>query len=233
LANLKQSQAEIDRIKAIISKKTIQAPFSGRLGIRRINLGQIIKEGDPIVSLQSLDPIFVNFLLPQSELARLEQGLTVRVRADVLTGETITGRITAINPQVETETRNIRVQATLRNANETLRPGMFVNVEVLLPGKTSVLAIPTTAVLYAPYSDSVFIVEEGEARGDAPPAKHLRQQFVRLGDTRGDFVAVIEGLQANQQVVSTGVFKLRNKQSVVVDNKHAPNFQTEPRPDDS
>jgi membrane fusion protein (multidrug efflux system) len=110
---------------------------------------------------------------------------------------------------------------------------MFVNVEVLLPGKTSVLAIPTTAVLYAPYSDSVFIVEEGEARGDAPPAKHLRQQFVRLGDTRGDFVAVIEGLQANQQVVSTGVFKLRNKQSVVVDNKHAPNFQTEPRPDDS
>ncbi len=233
LANLKQSQAEIDRIKAIISKKTIQAPFSGRLGIRRINLGQIIKEGDPIVSLQSLDPIFVNFLLPQSELARLEQGLTVRVRADVLAGETISGRITAINPQVETETRNIRVQATLRNANEKLRPGMFVNVEVLLPGKTSVLAIPTTAVLYAPYSDSVFIVEEGEARGDAPPAKHLRQQFVRLGDTRGDFVAVIEGLQANQQVVSTGVFKLRNKQSVVVDNKHAPNFQTEPRPDDS
>jgi membrane fusion protein (multidrug efflux system) len=233
LANLKQSQAEIDRIKAIISKKTIQAPFSGRLGIRRINLGQIIKEGDPIVSLQSLDPIFVNFLLPQSELARLEQGLTVRVRADVLAGETISGRITAINPQVETETRNIRVQATLRNANEKLRPGMFVNVEVLLPGKTSVLAIPTTAVLYAPYSDSVFIVEEGEARDDAPPAKHLRQQFVRLGDTRGDFVAVIEGLQANQQVVSTGVFKLRNKQSVVVDNKHAPNFQTEPRPDDS
>ncbi len=233
LANLKQAQAEIDRIKAIISKKTIQAPFAGRLGIRRINLGQVIKDGDPIVSLQSLDPIFVNFLLPQNELARLETGLTVRVQADVLADETISGRITAINPQVEAETRNIRVQATLRNADEKLRPGMFVNVEVLLPGKKSVLAIPTTAVLYAPYSDSVFLVEAGEAQGDAPPAKHLRQQFVRLGDARGDFVSVLEGLEANQQVVSTGVFKLRNKQQVVVDNKLAPSFQTEPRPDDS
>ncbi len=233
LANLKQARAEIDRINAIISKKTIQAPFAGRLGIRRINLGQIIKDGDPIVSLQSLDPIFVNFLLPQYELARLETGLTVRVGADVLAGETITGRITAINPQVEAETRNIRVQATLRNANETLRPGMFVNVAVLLPGKAGVLAIPTTAVLYAPYSDSVFIVEEGDAKEGAPPEKFLRQQFVRLGDTRGDFVSVIEGLQANQQVVSSGVFKLRNKQKVVVDNKLAPAFQTEPRPDDS
>ena len=233
LANLKQAQAEIDRIKAIISKKTIQAPFAGRLGIRRINLGQVIKDGDPIVSLQSLDPIFVNFLLPQSELARLETGLTVRIRADVLAGETISGRITAINPQVEAETRNLRVQATLRNADEKLRPGMFVNVEVLLPGKKSVLAIPTTAVLYAPYSDSVFLVEAGKAQGDAPPAKHLRQQFVRLGDARGDFVSVLEGLEANQQVVSTGVFKLRNKQKVVVDNKLAPSFQTEPRPDDS
>ncbi len=233
LANLKQAQAEIDRIKAIISKKTIKAPFAGRLGIRRINLGQVIKDGDPIVSLQSLDPIFVNFLLPQSELARLETGFTVRVRADVLGGETISGRITAINPQVEAETRNIRVQATLRNADEKLRPGMFVNVEVLLPGKKSVLAIPTTAVLYAPYSDSVFLVEAGEAQGDAPPAKHLRQQFVRLGEARGDFVSVLEGLEANQQVVSTGVFKLRNQQKVVVDNKLAPRFQTEPRPDDS
>ena len=183
--------------------------------------------------MQSLDPIFVNFLLPQSELARLETGLTVRIRADVLAGETISGRITAINPQVEAETRNIRVQATLRNADEKLRPGMFVNVEVLLPGKKSVLAIPTTAVLYAPYSDSVFLVEAGKAQGDAPPAKHLRQQFVRLGDARGDFVSVLEGLEANQQVVSTGVFKLRNKQKVVVDNKLAPSFQTEPRPDDS
>ncbi|MDJ0721999.1 MAG: efflux RND transporter periplasmic adaptor subunit [Desulfobacterales bacterium] len=233
LANLKQAQADIERIKATISKKTIQAPFAGRLGIRRINLGQIIKDGDPIVSLQALDPIFVNFLLPQYELARLKAGLTVRVRADVLAGETITGQITAINPQVEAETRNIRVQGTLRNANEKLRPGMFVNVEVLLPGQTNVLAIPTTSVLYAPYSDSVFIVEEGDTQAGAPPEKYLRQQFVRLGDTRGDFVSVIEGLQADQQVVSTGVFKLRNQQKVVVNNKLAPNFQTKPRPDDS
>ena len=233
LANLKQARAEIERIQAIINKKTIQAPFAGRLGIRRIDLGQIIKEGDPIVSLQALDPIFVNFLLPQQQLARLETGLIVRVSTDVLPGATITGQITAINPQVEADTRNIRIQATLRNEDEKLRPGMFVNVEVLLPAKAQVLTIPSTAVLYAPYSDSVFIVEEVETQGDAPPAKQLRQQFVRLGATQGDFVSVLEGLQADQQVVSTGVFKLRNGQRVVVNNELTPNFQTAPRPDDS
>ncbi len=233
LANLKQARAEIERIQAIINKKTIQAPFAGRLGIRRIDLGQVIKEGDPIVSLQALDPIFVNFLLPQQQLARLETGLIVRVSTDVLPGATITGQITAINPQVEADTRNIRIQATLRNEDEKLRPGMFVNVEVLLPAKTQVLTIPSTAVLYAPYSDSVFIVEAVEGKGDAPPAKQLRQQFVRLGATQGDFVSVLEGLQADQQVVSTGVFKLRNGQRVVVNNELTPNFQTEPRPDDS
>ena len=233
LANLKQARAEIDRVQAVINKKTIQAPFAGRLGIRSIDLGQIIKEGDPIVSLQSLNPIFVNFLLPQQQLARLEKGLAVRVRADVLEGAAINGTITAINPQVEADTRNIRIQATLQNDDEKLRPGMFVSVEVLLTGKTQVLTIPATAVLYAPYSDSVFIVEEVERQGEAPPAKQLRQQFVRLGASQGDFVSVLEGLQAGQQVVSTGVFKLRNGQKVVVNNKLTPSFQTEPRPYDS
>ncbi|MDX1268205.1 MAG: efflux RND transporter periplasmic adaptor subunit, partial [Oceanisphaera sp.] len=231
-ANLKQAQAEIDRIKSIIDKKTIQAPFAGRLGIRRIDLGQIIKEGDPVVSLQSLDPICVNFSLPQNQLARLKSGLTVRVAADILEGETINGQITAINPQVETDTRSILIQATLRNANEKLRPGMFVNVEVPLPEKAPVLVIPATAVLYAPYSDSVFIIEEVTG-ADGTTEQQLRQQFVRLGSTQGDFVAVREGLQAGQQVVSTGVFKLRNGQKVVVDNKLAPPFAKEPRPADS
>ena len=233
LANLRQARAEIDRIRAVINKKTIQAPFAGRLGIRRINLGQIIKEGDPIVSLQSLDPIFVNFLLPQYQLAQLAQGLSVRIVADVLAGATIIGQITAINPQVEADTRNIRIQATLQNEDEKLRPGMFVNVEVVLPGKRKVLAIPTTAVLYAPYSDSVFIVEAGPAEGDRAAQGQLRQQFVRLGASKGDYVSIREGLQAGQQVVSTGVFKLRNGQKVVVDNKLAPDFKTEPRPADS
>jgi membrane fusion protein (multidrug efflux system) len=232
LASLKQARAEIDRIQAIIDKKTIQAPFAGRLGIRRVDLGQIIKEGDPIVSLQTLDPIFVNFLLPQHQLAQLRPGLEVRVTADVLAGEAIGGEITAINPQVEADTRNIRIQATLQNTEEKLRPGMFANVEVLLPRKSEVLAIPATAVLYAPYSDSVFVVEE-VAADDGTPQKQLRQQFVRLGASQGDFIAVNEGLQSGQQVVSTGVFKLRNGQKVVVDNQLAPAFQTQPRPDDS
>ncbi len=233
LASLRQAQAEIDIIQAIIDKKTIRAPFAGRLGIRLIDLGQIIKEGDPIVSLQSLDPIFVDFLLPQNQLAQLTPGLGVRVTADVLAGAAITGSITAINPQVEADTRNIRIQATLRNEDEKLRPGMFVNVEVLLPGKKAVLAIPATAVLYAPYSDSVFIVEESQTEGGAAPELQLRQQFVRLGRTQGDFVSVREGLTVDQEVVSTGVFKLRNGQKVVVDNKLAPGFQTEPRPNDT
>jgi membrane fusion protein (multidrug efflux system) len=232
-ANLKQARAEIDRIQAIIEKKTIQAPFAGRLGIRRIDLGQIIKEGDPIVSLQSLDPIFVNFLLPQNQLAQLEPGLNVRILADVLAGKGINGRITAINPQVEADTRNIQIQATLRNENEKLRPGMFVNVEVLLPQKEPVLAIPATAVVYAPYSDSVFIIEEDATEADGDPVQRLRQQFVRLGAAQGDFVSVREGLQAGQKVVSTGVFKLRNGQKIVIDNKLAPQFKTEPQPADS
>jgi membrane fusion protein (multidrug efflux system) len=232
LASLRQAQAEIDQIQAIIDKKTIEAPFSGRLGIRQIDLGQIINEGDPIVSLQALDPIFVNFLLPQNRLAQIQPGLTVRVTTDVLTGEAITGPITAINPQVEAATRSIEIQATLRNENEKLRPGMFVNVAVLLPATAKVLTIPATAVLYAPYSDSVFIVEDKATEADTPK-KILRQQFVRLGATQGDFVEIREGLQAGQEVVSTGVFKLRNGQSVVVDNQLAPNFKLKPRPDDS
>ncbi len=233
LASLRQSQAEIDRVQAIIDKKTIRAPFAGRLGIRRIDLGQIIKEGDPIVSLQSLDPIFVDFLLPQNQLAQLAPGLGVRVTADVLAQATVTGQITAVNPQVEADTRNIRIQATLRNEEEKLLPGMFVNVEVLLPEKTPVLAIPATAVLYAPYSDSVFIVEAGQTGTSKSPDMHLRQQFVRLGPTQGDFVSVREGLTVDQKVVSTGVFKLRNGQKVIVDNKLSPTFKTEPQPDDT
>ena len=233
LASLRQAQAEIDRVQAIIDKKTIRAPFAGRLGIRRIDLGQIIKEGDPIVSLQSLDPIFVDFLLPQNQLAQLAPGLGVRVTADVLAQATVTGQITAINPQVEADTRNIRIQATLRNEEEKLLPGMFVNVEVLLPEKTPVLAIPATAVLYAPYSDSVFIVEAGQTGTNESPDMHLRQQFVRLGPTQGDFVSVREGLAVGQKVVSTGVFKLRNGQKVIIDNKLTPTFKTEPQPDDT
>ena len=233
-AQLKQAQAQADIARATIAKKTIRAPFSGRLGIRQVNIGQIIKEGAPIVSLQALNPIFVNFLVPQQLLAQMQMGYKVRITSDALPGgKTVTGAITAVNPEVDTASRNIRVQATVANQGELLRPGMYVNVAVVLPETSPVLAIPATAVLYAPYSDSVFLVEEAKTEEGGVSGQVVRQQFVRLGEKRGDFVAVISGLAPEQTVVATGVFKLRNGQGVVVDNTLAPEFKLAPQPKDS
>jgi membrane fusion protein, multidrug efflux system len=232
-AQVKQAVAQCDNIRTVIAKKNIRAPFSGRLGIRLINLGQVLNEGQAIVSLQSLDPIFVNFLLPQQELAKLQPGLTVRVTTDALPGQTVEGKITALNPQIDASTRNIRIQAMLGNAQEHLRPGMFVNVAVVLPARTQVLSIPATAVLYAPYSDSVFVVEEKKSEKTGPPVKVVRQQFAQLGEKQGDFVSVISGLREGETVVSTGVFKLRNGQEVVVDNTLTPKFKLTPKPENN
>ncbi len=224
-----QALSRVKNIRVTISKKNIRAPFSGRLGIRQVNLGQILREGDPIVTLQSLDPTFVDFTLPQQQMNQLNVDLRVRVICDALPGVTVEGRITAINPIVESGTRNVQIQATVSNKEERLRPGMFVNVAIELPNKESVLLIPSTAVLYAPYGDSVFIVEsKKEGGGDV-----LRQQFVRLGDKRGDFVVVSNGLNEGDKVVSTGVFKLRNGQAVKLDNRLAPNFKQAPAPENN
>ena len=232
-AKHKQAMAQADTIRAAIAKKTIRAPFSGRLGIRLVNLGQILKEGEPIVSLQAMDPIFVNFMLPQQELAKIQPGFAVRITSDALPGKTMTGKITAINPQADSATRNIRVQATATNKEERLHPGMYATVAVVLPGKTQVLTIPATAVLPAPYGDSVFVVEEQKDEKTGNPGLAVRQQFVRLGERRGDFVAVVSGLEAKATVVSSGVFKLRNGQAVVVDNGLNPKFTLNPKPDNS
>jgi membrane fusion protein (multidrug efflux system) len=232
-AQYKQASAQADAIRATIAKKTIRAPFAGRLGVRLVNLGQIINEGEAIVSLQSLDPIYVNFFLPQQQIAQIRTGLTVRVTTDALAGMEIEGEITAINPQIDVATRNVQVQATVSNRRESLRPGMYVNVSVVLPVEEEVLAIPATAVLYATYGDSVFVVEDSQNGQNPRPTKVLRQQFVRLGKKRGDFVSVVSGLKDGETVVSTGVFKLRNGQAVVVDNKLAPEFKLTPRPEDN
>jgi membrane fusion protein, multidrug efflux system len=232
-AKLTEALAEVDNIKAIIAKKTIRAPFAGRLGIRMINLGQVIKEGQAIVTLQSLDPIFVNFQVPQQQLAMIGQGLEVRVTSDALPGHVINGKITAINPEVDAATRNIRVQATLSNPDERLRPGMYATVAVVLPHKEDVLAIPATAVLYAPYSDSVFVIEAAKGPDGKPAGKAVHQKFVRLGQKRGDFISVTSGLKLDETVVSTGVFKLRNGQAVVVDNTLSPKFKLAPNPTES
>jgi membrane fusion protein (multidrug efflux system) len=229
----KQALAQIDGIRATIRKKTIRAPFAGSLGIRLVNLGQVINEGEPIVSLQTLDPIFINFSLPQQQLAQVKPGLKVRVSIDALAGQAIEGEITAISPAVDVATRSIRVQATVANSQERLRPGMFVNVAVLLPSRGEVLAIPTTAVLYAPYGDTVFVVHEKKSEKGVQPVKVIQQKIVQLGEKRGDFVAIVSGLDKGETVVSTGVFKLRNDQAVVVDNALAPAFKLAPQPEDS
>jgi membrane fusion protein (multidrug efflux system) len=254
VAKLKEARAVVDGIRAAIAKKTIRAPFAGRLGIRLINLGQMLQDGDEIVSLQSLDPVFVNFLLPQQRLSEVRQELVVRITSDSLPDRIIEGKITAINPEVDATTRNVRLQATVANPDEALHPGMFVNVAVVLPTRKPVLVIPATAVLYAPYSDSVFVVEEkksdapAKTAGGAPggpgagasevpsgntPPLVLRQQFVRLGEQRGDFVAVLSGLKEGDTVVTSGVFKYRNGQAVVIDNTLSPKFQLNPKPEDS
>jgi membrane fusion protein (multidrug efflux system) len=232
LTDFRQAVAEAQDIRATIGKKTIRAPFAGRLGIRLVNLGQILQEGQAIVSLQAPDPIFANFLLPQQHLAQLQPGLTVRVNTDSLPDQVREGRITTINPEVDASTRNIRVQATLENTGGTLRPGMYANVAVVLPAMEEVLVIPATAVLYAPYSDSVFVVVEKRDEATGKTSLVLRQQFVRLGEKRGDFISVQSGLKDGEKVVTTGVFKLRNDQAVLVDNTLAPEFKLEPEPEE-
>jgi membrane fusion protein (multidrug efflux system) len=232
-AQLKEAAAQVDNIRAVIAKKTIRAPFSGRLGIRQVNLGQTLNEGDEIVSLQSLDPIYVNFLLPQQRLARVYPGLAIRLTTDAFPEQVISGKITAINPQVDAATRNIRIQATVKNPAELLRPGMYVNVSVVLPDRIDVITIPATSVLYAPYGDSVFVVEEKKNDLNKSSALVLNQKFVRLGETRGDYVSVISGLKQGETVVSTGVFKLRNGQAVVIDNTLSPEFKQMPNPADA
>lgn len=227
VANHQQAMAQAGALRATIAKKAIHAPFGGRLGVRQVNLGQILREGDPIVTLQSLEPIYVNFTLPQQELSRLRVGLPVRVTCDAFPGLAIDGRITTVNPLVDADTRNVQLQATVSNPEEKLRPGMYVTAAVDLPVRNKVVAIPAPSVLYAPYGDSVFVVVD-DTKGKS--GKLLRQQFVRLGEKRGDFVAVAEGLKEGETIVSTGVFKLRNGQPVVVDNRLAPEFRLAPKP---
>ncbi len=229
-ANFKQATAQVDNVRAAIGKKTLRAPFAGQLGLRQINLGQIVEQGTPIVTLQTIDPIYVDFSLPQQRFSQLSPGTPVNVTTDAAPSEVFDGKITAVNPEIDQLTRSVRVRATLANKGENLRPGMFANVEVLLSTTDSVLAIPATAVLYAPYGDTVFVIDEQTDEASGEKQQVLRQQVVRLGETRGDFVAVEAGLKEGEQVVTSGVFKLRPKMAVVIDNTLAPDAKMEPTP---
>ena len=232
-AQAKQASAQVDNLRAILAKKHISTPFSGRAGIRLVNIGQFLPVGTPIVSVQALDPIFLNFSLPQQQLGQVAEGLVARVSTDAHPGRVFEGKVTAINPDLDSTTRSVKLQVTLPNAESFLRPGMFGTVSIVLPATTPVIVIPATAVLYAPYGDTVFVVEEKKNEDTGELQKVVRQQFVRLGTARGDFVAVTSGLKAGDTVVSAGVFKLRNGSVVSIHNELAPDAQLAPKPSDS
>ena len=228
-----QKQGTVDNMRAFITKKQVRAPFDGQLGIRQVNVGQMINSGQQVVSLQALDPVYVDFALPQQELSKLAPGLEALVRTDAQSGREFKGKLTALNSMVDTVTRNVTLQATFENPDHALKPGMFVKIEIVLPEKGKTLVIPGSAVSYAPYGDSVFVIDKKKDPKTGKETQTLRQAFVRIGEARGDFVSVTQGLKAGDEVVSTGVFKLRNGMPVTINNDLAPKPQMNPTPADS
>lgn len=227
VADLERAKAEVENIEAIIERKTIRAPFDGRAGIRRINLGQFLSTGAPIVSVQAFDRVYINFNLPQSSLGKITEGLTIDVSSDGFPGETFTGKVTAINPLVDPVTRSVEIQGTIENTADKLRSGLFVRVRIRMPEDDNVLVVPSTAILYAPYGNSVYKVVDAE---DADGGQVVNQSFVRIGRRLGDFVAIESGLVEGDVIVSAGAFKLRNNAPVRINNDLAPQPEKAPTP---
>jgi membrane fusion protein (multidrug efflux system) len=228
----KHSNAQVAEIQTTIERKTIRAPFSGVLGIRQANRGQYLGAGDPVVLLQSLNPIYVNFGVPQQEAVHLRVGRSVRLSVNELSGLETVGRITAIDAIVDESTRNVQVQATVPNPDGRLRPGMFVQTAVAMGEARTVIALPAPAISYAPYGDSVFVVTDLK-NPNGQTYRGVRQQFVKLGGSRGDQVAVLEGIQPGDEVVTSGVFKLRNGAAIQINNSVRPANSRAPKPEDS
>jgi membrane fusion protein, multidrug efflux system len=232
-SKFRRLNAIVDQMRSNIAKKTIVAPFDGQLGIRQMNVGQMINAGQQVVALTSLDRVYVDFALPEQHVSKLTKDLEVRVRADALPGREFKGKLTASNSMVDAVTRNVPLQATLENPDHALRPGMFAKVEVMLPETKKTIVIPGSAVSYAPYGDSVFVIEKQKDPKTGKESLVLRQQFVRIGETRGDFVSVTQGLKGGEEVVGTGVFKLRNGMMVTINNDLAPKPELNPNPADT
>jgi membrane fusion protein (multidrug efflux system) len=231
-AEQKQTDAQVGEINATIQRKTIRAPFSGILGIRQVNLGQYLAAGDPLVPLQSLHPIYVNFNVPQQEIRQIKVGHRIQLAAGDVSGAEFTGRVTAIDSLVDQTTRNIQVQATLANPDGKLRPGMFVQTELSLGSSRSVITLPASAISYASFGDSVFVVTDLKGQ-NGQTYRGVRQQFVKLGGTRGDQIAIASGVKPGEEIVTSGVFKLRNGAAVVVNNKVQPGNKRAPKPEES
>jgi membrane fusion protein, multidrug efflux system len=231
-AQQKATEAQVGEIRATIERKTIRAPFTGVLGIRQVNLGQYLAAGQAIVPLQSLNPIYVNFGVPQQTSAQLLAGRTLHITSDDLPGAGFTGRVTSVDSVISEATRNIQVQATLPNPQGKLRPGMFVQVQVVLGASRQVVSLPASAINYAPYGDSVFVVTNlTDPKGKT--YRGARQQFVKVEGSRGDQVGVVSGVNPGDEVVTSGVFKLRNGEAVQVNNKVQPPNNPKPNPEDS
>jgi membrane fusion protein, multidrug efflux system len=231
-ASFRQTQAAVDQFAALIARKTLRAPFDGVTGIRQVNLGQYLKEGDMVVTLQAFDPIYVNFSLPQQDLSKLAVGQPVALRVDAFEGQAFDGKITAINSLVGQATRNIQVQATFQNSDFRLRPGMFAKVSVIMNEKQAVVAIPATAIHYAPYGDSIFIVSQMKDP-QGKEYKGVREQFIKTGTSRGDMISVVSGLKPGDEVVTSGVFRLKSGARVNVNNQIKPGSDLAPNPADS
>jgi membrane fusion protein (multidrug efflux system) len=237
-AEQRETEARVGEIRAAIDRKTIRAPFSGILGIRQVNLGQYLAGGDPLVNLQALNPIYVNFGVPQQDAGQARVGRAVRVTTgppSASAGQAgtpsveLTGRVTAIDSVVDEKTRNVQVQATLANPDGKLRPGMFVQTELVLGASRTTVSLPASAISYAPFGDSVFVVTElKDASGK--PYRGVRQQFVKTGAARGDQIAIETGVKPGDEVVTSGVFKLRNGAAVQINNKVRPANNPAPKP---
>jgi membrane fusion protein (multidrug efflux system) len=231
-AEMTQADARANEIRAVIERKTIRAPFAGILGLRQVNLGQYLAGGDPLVTLQSLNPIYVNFGVPQQSTGQVPVGRSVRITTDNAVGTEWRGRVTAIDSLVDESTRNIQVQATLGNPDGKLRPGMFVQAEVVLGPSQRVVSLPASAISYAPYGDSVFIVTDMKTE-DGKPYRGVRQQFVKVGPARGDQVAILSGIKPGEEVATSGLFKLRNGAAVQINNAVRPANSPVPTPENS
>jgi membrane fusion protein, multidrug efflux system len=231
-ADQKETGARLGEVHATIERKTLRAPFDGVLGIRLVNLGQYLAAGEAVVPLQSLTPIYVNFGVPQQDIAQIRVGHRVQITASDAAGVEFSGRVTALDSIVDQATRNVQVQATLPNTNGQLRPGMFVQTELMLGASRSVIALPASAISYAAFGDSVFVVTE--LKGPTGVSyRGVRQQFVKLAGGRGDQVAILSGVAAGDEIVTSGVFKLRNGAAVVVNNKVQPSNKSKPKPEES
>ena len=231
-AQFRQAKATVDQFKALIARKTLRAPFAGVVGIRQINLGQYLNTGDAVVTLQSFDPIYVNFSLPQQNLSQLTVGQSVEINMDAYGDKVFPGKVTAINSLVDQNSRNVQIQATLPNSETQLRPGMYAKVKVVLPEAQEVVAIPSSSIHYAPYGDSVFIVSDLKS-DDGKTFKGVKEQFVKLGQSKGDLTAIVSGLKPGDEVVTSGVFRLRSGEAIIVNNKATPGSETSPTPSDS